>query len=147
VTLTVTDFAGHSSQAGVSFTIDQTPPTVAILAPPPNTWITPSSIPMSLLFQSSDSDAASGGVVHEVLKLQGCVAYDGNTYGNGNGLLSDESISFTQAELCRISALCGFTTLTQPEIRVESTDCAGNVGVASERLNGSIKLRPGICGP
>jgi hypothetical protein len=82
-----------------------------------------------------------------VITIESCVAYDGNTYGNGDGQLVDESINLTVAELCRIAAQCGFTVLNAPRIDAEATDCGGNVGRAGVRLAGVVRLLPGLCSP
>ena len=116
------------------------------MAPADNALLLPATGPLSILFRDSDDDGAAGGVVHEVIKLQGCPIFDGFTYGNEDGLLSVESITLGLGDLCRAAALCGFTVLSQPEIRVEATDCGGNVGFAARHLTGSLALRPGICG-
>jgi hypothetical protein len=147
VTATATDSSGRSAMGSVDFTIDTVPPVARIQAPSESAIVLPGMLPVDLLCGSTDDDGARGDVVHEVLKLQGCVAYDGATYGDDDGLLSDESIRLGQAELCRIAAECGFQVLVQPEIRVEATDCGGNVGSASIKLRGSLSFLPGLCGP
>jgi hypothetical protein len=146
VTLTAKDTSSNAATAAVDFTIDTKPPVVELSSPPEHALLIPSGVPFSVVFRAGDDDGAAGGVVHEVVKLQGCTIYDGLTYGNRDGLLSDESLAVTGTELCRLAAACGFTTLSQPELRVEATDCGGNVGVASHRFAGSIALRPGLCG-
>lgn len=147
VLLTAGDEAGNSTDATVDFTIDTVPPTVAILEPAAGQRLVPASLPLSIVFLDADDDGAAGGVIHETISLQGCLVYDGATYGNRDGLLRDESIALTEAELCRIAAQCGFASLDQPELLVEATDCGGNVGVDSHRLAGSIQLQSGLCGP
>lgn len=120
---------------------DAQAPTVTITSPPVTTAFVPSSLPFNVVF--TDGDAC--GVTHEVLEIQGCLVYDGNTYGDQNGLLSDEAIPITTAELCRIASKCGFTTLSNPEFRVRAFDAAGNSGTDSRTLRGSIQLVGGIC--
>jgi hypothetical protein len=66
--------------------------------------------------------------------------------GGGFCFLTDEVLNLTQVELCRVTALCGFTVLTDPEIRIEAVDCGGNVGSDAHRFAGSVFLRPGVCG-
>jgi hypothetical protein len=146
VVLTVQDSSGNTASVSRDFTIDTVPPTVQILQPLAGTYFVSKSLPMSVVFAASDDDGASGGAVHEVVKLQGCAIYDGLTYGDMDGLLSDEVIQLTQAELCRLAALCGFTELHGPELRVEASDCGGNMATASRAYWGAIKLFPGICG-
>ncbi len=147
VMLTASDVTGNAISDGVAFTIDTKPPSVQLLAPPEHTVLSPMALPLSVVVASSDDDGATGGVVYEVVKLDGCLIYDGWSYGDQDGLLSDEAIALTRAELCRISVLCGFTELERPELRVEATDCGGNVGSDGHRLAGDIRLRPGPCGP
>ena len=146
VTLTAADSSGNASTAEVDFTIDTVPPRVELLAPADRSVLAPTSLPFTIAFRDNDDDGAAGGVIHEVILLQGCTIFDGLTYGNEDGLLSDESMTIGAAELCRAAAACGFQILNRPEIRVEATDCGGNVGSASHRFAGSIALRPGICG-
>lgn len=54
-------------------------------------------------------DGSLRDVVHEVLKLAGYTVYDGNAYGDNDGLLSDESLPVTKAEMGKIARQCGFT--------------------------------------
>ena len=146
IILTASD-SNNSASDTVFFTIDTMPPVINILEPPPNRTIAiPTSLQFSLGFNTSDEDNATGGVVHELIKLNNCTIYDGLSYGNGDGLLSDESVWINQTELCRISDICGFTVLNQPVIRIEASDCGGNIGFVSHKLNGSMALRPGVCG-
>ena len=145
VMLTVTDGSGNSAEDSVTFTIDSVPPVVEILSPPDQTLLPQYGVSLSMAFLSHDDDGAEGDVVHEVVRLAGCTILDGNSYGNGDGLLSDENIDITQAEMCRVSELCGFDVLHQPELRVEATDCGGNVGFDSHTLRGSVMLVPGVC--
>jgi hypothetical protein len=145
VTLTVTDSSGNAGAVSVAFTIDTLPPVVQIHQPTDGTEL-PESLPFTLVFTASDEDGATGGVLHEVVYLSGCPIYDGVTYGNGDGLLSDETLMLDQAELCRISEMCGFAVLESPEFLVEATDCAGNVGSDSIMRPGTVRLMPGICG-
>lgn len=90
---------------------------------------------------------------HEVLYLQDrpggmfCPLYDGLTYGDRDGILTDEVVEITQGGLCQVMEACGFTSLNQPAIRVEATDCGGQVGTATRRLRGAMTLLPGACEP
>lgn len=86
-----------------------------------------------------DDDGATGGVVHESMKLSGCTFLDGATYGDGDGLPSDETIELTVGELCRIATLCGFTSLDQPVLSVEATDCGSNVGTGTRTFEGGLR--------
>ncbi len=146
VVVTAMDTSGNAATAAVDFTIDIVPPVVQLLSPSQNDFVLPRGLPFAIRFKDGDDDGATGGVVHEVVKLQGCPIYDGSTYGNRDGLLSDETLQLDSVELCRIAAQCGFTELVNPELRVEATDCGGNVGFAGETLPGSIRLLGGICG-
>jgi hypothetical protein len=152
VVLTAQDHTGNTVSASVDFTIDTLLPVIELLMPPTGTVLAPGAFPFSIVFRSdNDEDGASGGVIHEVIKLQDrpngtyCAVYDGTTYGDGDGLLSDEVIEWTQAEICRLSELCGFVSLWRPEIRVEASDCGGNVGSDALRLSGGLMLFPGLC--
>lgn len=154
VVLTAVDSSGNSASGVVDFTIDTVSPAVQLVSPLPGTIFRPSVLPFSIVFQSNNDDDGASGGAHEILKLQDrpggryCLIYDGATYGNRDGQLVDETVKITQAELCRLAALCGFTLLSQPEIRMEARDCGGNVGSVGLRFSGgSVSLRPGICGP
>lgn len=151
VSLAVTDSSGNQSlePATVAFTIDARPPIVSIRSLVGGT--SPATLPLALVFTATDDDGADGGVVHEVIKLQDrpggvyCTIYDGLTYGDGDGLLSDESLQITQQDLCRVTQSCGFAALNQPAFLVEATDCGGNVGGDVRRVVANMQLRPGVC--
>jgi hypothetical protein len=142
VAVRVADTSGNVGTAAVSFVIDTVPQAVTIFPTGP----IGSPVPPMIQFDAADDDGASGGVVVETVQLQGCTIYDGRTYGNRDGLLSDETLALTNDELCRIVSTCGFSTLDNPTLRVEAVDCAGNIGAASQSLAGSVSLLPGICG-
>jgi N-acetylneuraminic acid mutarotase len=144
VTLTATDVGGNAASDTVAFTIDTVPPIVKLVG---GTGGSPLStrIPFTVALLSSDDDGASGDVVHEVVKLNGCVAFDGLTYGDQDGLLSDEVMRLTNAELCRIFTACGFRGLLDAEVRAEATDCGGNVGSAVEIVPGKLRVKSGTC--
>ena len=145
VVLTVSDDANNPAITSVTFSIDTVPPTVTLLAPVGAHASLPESLPLSVVFQSSDDDGAAGDVVHETISLQGCVVYDGTTFGNRDGLLRDETITLSREELCRIAAVCGFSELAEPELRVAATDCGGNVAAASVQIHGGVALGPWDC--
>jgi hypothetical protein len=144
VTLTVTDEAGLSDSAGVSFRIDTTDPIVTISNPPEGVSLE-EDLPLSVVFTATDDDDADGSVVHEIIKLKGCVIYDGNEYGDRDGLLSDEEVTLNEDELCRIAEECPFTSLVNPRLTVKAFDCAGNMGSDSRTFTGSLALLPGLC--
>ncbi len=151
VTLAAADASGNVASAHIDFTIDLTSPTVQILNLASGRLNLPTALPMALVFTTSDDDGATGGVVHEVIELQDrpggqyCTLYDGWKYGDNDGLLSDENLALSVDELCRLARLCGFTTLSAPELRVEAEDCGSNVGSDARRLNGGLALWPGLC--
>lgn len=145
VTLTVKDNALNQAQDDVSFTIDLVPPAVAIITPPlDQTGTTPLQYPIQIAFTASDNDGASGGIVHEIMQLQGCTIYDGNTYGDDDGLLSDELFQLTKYKLCQLMTGCHFLVLDLPRIRVEATDACGNVS-ARERIIRRRLLKTEVC--
>ena len=142
--VTARDRSGNAASGSVAFTIDRIPPVVEILSPPAGVSL-PSALPFSIAFRTRDNDGATGDVLHEVVRLDGCTIYDGFAYGDQDGLLGDETLVLDREELCRISNLCGFGRLQDPEIRIEARDCGGNVGFAARTLRGSLALRPGVC--
>ncbi|HEX4822810.1 MAG TPA: thrombospondin type 3 repeat-containing protein [Candidatus Polarisedimenticolaceae bacterium] len=145
VTLHASDSSGHSVSASVDFTIDTVPPSVTILTPAGGGPALPMSLPIPIVFQSSDADGATGDVVHETISLQECVIFDGATYGDRDGILHDETISVTRADVCRIATLCGVHQLDNPELRITATDCGGNEAVASVRIPGTMALDVSNC--
>jgi hypothetical protein len=145
VTLTVTDGSGNFSSDSVSFTIDLEAPVVQIYRPYGVKYIDPTEFPISILFDASDSDGASGGVVHERVLIQDCVVLDGWTYGNRDGLLRDESVVVSTEAICQVREACGFDVLDQPTVRAEATDCGGNTGYDEFGYRGRMTLLPGIC--
>lgn len=145
VTLTARDVSGNTGTGSVRFTIDLVAPHVVISSPAPDPGTSPGRLSAVLSFTSDDDDGASGGVVHEVIKLANCPIFDGLTYGDGDGLLSDETIQLGPGEACRIWRDCGFGTLSNAELRFEATDCGGNLGSASVRIPGRLTIRPSAC--
>jgi len=145
VTATATDEAGNASSDAVAFTIDRNAPQVAVLVDDLRSLL-PSGRPLASVFASNDDDGATGGVVHETLELAGCRIYDGATFGDADGLLSDETVVLDLAEVCRLAERCGWTSLESPEFAAEAVDCAGNVGRSARVLPGSLAPLPGICG-
>ncbi len=146
VTLTATDSSGNSAASSVGFTIDTVAPQVKLHSPWADGLKPQPQLPFAIFFEAHDDDGATGGVLHEVVKLAGCPIYDGWTYGNQDGRLADETLPMSQAELCRLAEKCGFDCLDHPELRVEATDCGGNVGFDSSIYPGSVILKPGLCG-
>ncbi|MFN7965565.1 MAG: hypothetical protein U0V87_07755 [Acidobacteriota bacterium] len=131
VTITATDSGGNAATAAVPFTIDTTAPKTAVSA--------------DLKITSSDNDGARGDVVLERMFFDGCLLYDGATYGDADGLLSDESIVLDQAALCRASQICGVSRWKDPLVKVDATDCGGNVATAKRTLPGTYGVKPGSC--
>jgi len=147
VTVSATDGAGNLSTDSVSFTIDTVPPAVTILFPPSGTLDIGADLPIDVIFDATDDDGAAGAVVHETMFLDDCLVYDGFAYGDGDGLLQDETISLSETELCRVLAHCGFSSLVMPVLRVEATDCGGNLASASVEFVGDLAIDPGVCVP
>ena len=105
----------------------------------------PSTLPFSELFTAHDNDGASGGVLLEQMFFDDCLVFDGLTYGNGDGLLSDESAVLDHPTLCEAVARCGLSGLDEPVVRVEATDCGNNVGVASRIIPVDPTFFPQVC--
>jgi hypothetical protein len=137
------DPSGNASRAEVPFTLDLVAPQVTILEPAPRQKFV---LPLPVRFESTDRDGAAGEVVHEVVLLDGCVAWDGATVGDGDGLLSDETLVLDQAVLCGIASRCGVRAWKNPELAVVATDCGGNAGRAATRLRGGYTLPDAACG-
>jgi hypothetical protein len=145
IVLTVHDGAGNAAIDAVDVTIDRIPPAVHFAIPRDNTLSVPSAIPLNVVFSATDDDGARGSIVHEAMMLGTCTVFDGATYGDKDGLLADETVAITRGVLCDMVPKCGVTRLTRPVLRVEASDCAGNVGWSEVQLSGSIALLPGMC--
>ncbi|GAB4222871.1 MAG: hypothetical protein Kow0062_21730 [Acidobacteriota bacterium] len=144
VTLVVSDSAGNTSSAMTGFTIDDTPPVVR-LVPPVSTQTVPRTDPISAYLATSDADAAPGGVVGERILVDDCVALDGATWGDGDGLLTDETIDVPAGLLCLAYEACGLTRFVNPVVTGEARDCAGNIGRASVPVPGTYVIDPSAC--
>ena len=135
VLATATDDAGMTATDSVFFTIDVIPPVVTV------DESTLENIPMfgtpiGDLISTSDDDAASGGVVRELFRIEDCILLDGDTFGDGDGLLTDENANITVDEAREILADCGIFSAKKRVLTVEAIDCAGNVGGYAVFLGG-----------
>ncbi len=145
VTLTATDHSGNSGAASVFFTIDTVPPTVTML-PGPTSLKLPSAIPFAQLFTANDDDGASGAVQHEVASWDGCPIFDGASYGDRDGLLSDEVLTVDLRTFCDAIERCGLTGIgSGTTLRIDAYDCAGNETSATRILPLSPALTPRAC--
>jgi len=118
-----------------AFSIDLTPPTVAITSPATDqTGSWPLTNTTTIALDTADNDAAFGGPIYETIELNGCLIYDGGTEGDGDGLLSDELIQLKKPNLCQLMSRCHFFTLEYPTITVRSYDRCGNASEASRIL-------------
>ena len=140
------DSAGNTAAATRAFTIDLVPPVVNFTSRPRLPRPLPSSIPFSLVWKATDADGASGGVTNERVFIDDCLLWDGATYGDGDGLLSDETLFLGRDELCRLARTCGQVKLQNPKVRVEASDCGGNSGSATARLTGAFRIPSKLCG-
>ncbi|HHN74161.1 MAG TPA: hypothetical protein ENK10_02945 [Acidobacteria bacterium] len=103
--------------------------------------------PQQMSFVSSDDDGAAGAVVYEQMLVDGCVLYDGRQWGDGDGLLSDESLVWDARTLCRARDVCGVERWTNPRLEILAFDCGGNVGRAGQVMPGRFQIVPGLCDP
>lgn len=133
-TLTVTDDAGNSVVDAVPFTVDIVPPAVRLLPLEPDRILLPLTIPFSSLFEADDEDGAAGEVLVERMYLDDCLIFDGLDYGDGDGLLRDESATFDKPTLCGALARCDWSAADGSVLRVDATDCGDNRGTASRSL-------------
>jgi hypothetical protein len=144
VSLITTDSSNNESSMSVPFTIDRVPPKVAI-HPPPGGWRAPGSLPFRLTFTSTDDDGAAGAPVHEVVLFDGCPIYDGNSFGDKDGVLSDEEVWIDNAAFCRAAATCGQRKWRDAVIAVRATDCGANEATGTTVLKGTVSVPPGGC--
>ncbi len=146
VVLTVRDDAGNEAMDDIDFTIDTTAPEVVLLEPTyDQLGLPPVDIPIDIRLRSRDDDGASGGIAREVIKLSGCVIYDGLTYGDRDGLLSDELIQLNKYKLCQFMTACRFQILSWPTIRVEATDACGGNTNGAQRIIRLRLLKTEVC--
>jgi hypothetical protein len=146
VTVTARDPSGNSGSSSVPFTIDLVRPTVRLIQPPGG-WVIPRNAPFGFSFTSADDDGAAGGPAHELVTLDGCLFFDGNTFGDQDGLLTDETLLFDDAAICAAIARCGVGKWVDPKLAVEVRDCGGNAARATKTLRGTITPNPSLCAP
>ena len=145
VGLVASDPSGNAAaEETVSFTIDTVPPAVDIIMLPAR-WTFPKFIPFQSIFVSGDDDRASGAVVHETIAVDGCVMYDGLTFGDGDGLLLDEVLPAAEDEMCRLVRLCGRRNWENPVVTVTVTDCGGNPATDTMIKPGKYYASPQRC--
>ena len=138
VSLVARDTSGNEASFATRFTIDLVAPVARILDPRPGRFIAPRRLPLAVVLLSSDDDGATGEPVHERLLLDDCPLFDGATYGNADGRLTDEEIELDEALLCGLLAACRRAAVDQPVLRFEVTDCGGNSNVAEVPLRGGV---------
>ena len=121
------------------------PPVVNFTSRPRLPHPLPSSNSFSLLWKATDADGATGGVTSERVFIDNCLLWDGVTYGDHDGLLSDETLVLGREELCTLARTCGVVALRNPKVRVEARDCGGNSGSASATLAGTFRIPTRMC--
>ncbi len=145
VGLVASDASGNAAaEDTVLFTIDTVPPTVDILVLP-SRWTFPRFIPFAAFFTSGDDDRATGSVVHETIAVDGCVVYDGLSFGDGDGVLLDEVLPAAEDEMCRLVRLCGRRRWSNPVVTVTATDCGGNSTTDTMIKPGNYYASPQRC--
>ena len=141
VTLTVMDRSGNAAEANVRFTIDSIAPQVKFLDAPGRQTL-PASVPFSVLFESSDEDGAAGAVVHERVLLSTvevtCPLFDGYLDGDGDGLLSDDTL---RSEPAGQRATLGRGLRLRWERRRRSAACSRRLRAAIGRVR-RVRWRP-----
>ncbi len=118
-------------------------PSVQILEPTHDELgLPPVSIPIYVRFQTD----GGAPIVREMLYLMdGCVLYDGNVFGDRDGVLADEfPLLINKYKLCQAMAACGYTTLSRPKIRVAATNACGRTAYA-ERIIRLRLLKTEVC--
>lgn len=132
VTVRARDEAGNEGVDSVFFTIDLVRPVVTLTAP--DAMVVGTEMPFSDFFFVNDFDSAAGGAVLEQVFWDECLVYDGLTYGDADGILTDDTLVFGMGELCEAMARCGIEELDDSLVRVEATDCGGNPGAAEKTI-------------
>lgn len=144
VTLTVTDDGGNVSSDQVVFAIDMRDPWVNARAPQMEEGA-PRTEPIARYLRSSDRDLAPGDVVHERILIDGCPIIDGDDYGDGDGLLTDELFEVTSPLLCLAHQACGQTLFADSVFSAEAADCAGNTATDTEVIAGTYSIEDLDC--
>ncbi len=145
VTVTAADPAGNMVYRQVSFTIDRSVPEIAISSPleephpdsifPATNYCLGTDEPPAVVFSvDEDDEEPLGGIIHEVVLVDGAVIFDGDEFGNQDGLLSDELYDDEGNEMLVLDSdlLCeaGLDVLGMHILTVEAKDCSGNTGSA-----------------
>lgn len=141
VTLTVSDGIDDDSDSMAVTVQDTTPPIVSIQQPTSSQFLTPTSLPFHVVFSVDEKC----GVARELILLDGCPIYDGNTFGDGDGLLRDEVLTIDEAALCRIVNICGRRRWDRPTFTVRVTDAGGNVGADTHVQPNGYMVVPSKC--
>ena len=82
--------------------------------------------PVSMYVRTTDDDGFAGGVVAERAYLNDCLVFDGATFGDADGLLTDELLEVSEEEARAALEACGiFNRPTSASFEAE--DCAGNI--------------------
>jgi hypothetical protein len=93
-----------------------------------------------MLFSAGDADGAAGDVVAESVALDGCPAFDGASYGDADGLLSDDLLQLDHGVACELAASCALGSLDEHLWTVEAADCAANTANAT----GTVSFEPAV---
>lgn len=144
VSVIAVDDAGNEGMDSVRFVLDKVPPVVHIIDLPKEIVI-PQVTPFTSLFGTSDDDDALGDVVYERVLLDDCRVFDGFDYGNGDGLLNDESLTFDRATLCAALTRCSRTEFSEPVVTLYAEDCGGNATEASRRTRFDVAVHASDC--
>jgi hypothetical protein len=134
---TVGDVCASGTCAGTPATV----PTVNITQPAQDQTGLPSvNIPITVRWQNTSTLP----VTREQVLLENCVLFDGATYGDRDGLLSDETFQITKPILCQAMSRCGYLTLDYPKAVVRVTDSCGATGNDSVIIRRRL-LRSEVC--
>lgn len=107
-------------------TVSAPNPVVEILAPVSDQLGLPNlNYPVTIVMRSTSTSP----IARETISLEGCLLWDGATYGDRDGLLTDEYMLQTNKYmLCQAMARCGYQVLYYPKIRVTGADNCGRTG-------------------
>jgi len=131
VVLTVEDGSHNTASSSVDFMIDTQAPRVQILRPPDIGLGLPASLPFSIIFRADDDDdGATGGVVHEVVKVQGCVIYDGLTYGDGTACCQMSPCTWIKRRSAGLPSCAAFRLSRGPLCKSKLLTVGNNIGIA-----------------
>lgn len=122
--------------------IDVSPPVVTIHVPKRQKLMWAQGKYRKLTFTVKDDT----GSIREGLWVDQCLVYDGDLYGDQDGILRDEYIYIDQSHmLCAAYHRCGIKRWNNPVVTVTAEDIGGNMGWDKIFIGGRYTVSPSRC--